>query len=189
MPDEQAGMMCGEEKERFSIVYYLRTLFSLLGAPGGFFSRLPPSPGYGRPAGFLVVSGLFSACAGMLCVRGGSLFFFAVFLTNALFMPVLSAGVGFLVASLFAGRRIPFERVFAVFAFSSGTTLIASWIPFSLWLTEPWKWILIALGMAKGEEGLGWGRTIIILGATILLIILFFRSVFPLISWCKGQAG
>ncbi len=79
---------------------------------------------------------------------------------------------------LIVERRLPFERLFAIYAYAAGVTLLVSWIPFSNWLTEPWKWALIGLGMVKGG-GLTWRQTVLILGLSLVLLILLFRAAFP----------
>lgn len=168
--------------------YYCRTLADIVGAPGRFFSRLPEPVGFRRSIGFLLFSCLFFAGASFLCFRPSSFLLTGILFVNALFMPFIASGIGFMAMAMILGKRIPFERLFAIVAFSWGVTLMASWIPFSLWVTEPWKWSLIAVGMVKGG-GLRWGQTILLLALTIGILVLFFRSLLPLIGHLRGFGG
>lgn len=131
--------------------------------------------------GFLLVSSLFFTVASFTCFRENHWVLSSIFLVNALLMPFIAAGIAFMVMSLTVGRRIPFERLFAIYAFAAGITLLVSWIPFSNWLTEPWKWVLIGLGLVKGG-GLTWKQTVLILGLSLVLLILLFRAFFPVIA-------
>ena len=65
-------------------------------------------------------------------------------------MPFMAAGVGFMLMTMTFRRRTGFERLFGVYAFAAGVTLLVSWIPLFLWLCEPWKWLLTGIGLVKG---------------------------------------
>ena len=134
--------------------------------------------------GFLLVSSLFFTVASFTCFMENHWVLCSIFLVNALVMPFIAAGIAFMLMLLIVGRRIPFERLFAIYAFAAGVTLLVSWIPFSNWLTEPWKWALIGLGMVKGG-GLTWRQTILILGLSVVLLILLFRAFFPVAAFLR----
>ena len=173
------------KSEGFSIGFYFQALSGVVGAPRKFFSDLPDPVGLRRPLGILLASSLFFTVASFTCFRENHWVLSSIFLVNALLMPVIAAGIAFMLMLLIVGRRIPFKRFFAIYAFASGVTLLVSWIPFSSWLTEPWKWVLIGLGMVKGG-GLTWRQTILILGGSLVLLILLFRAFFPVAAFLRG---
>ncbi len=70
-------------------------------------------------------------------------------------------------------KKARFAVVFSIYAFSSGVTLFLSWLPFLVWVTEPWKWWLISTGL-KNTCSLSWKRSIVIVALST--IVLFF--------WC-----
>jgi len=115
-------------------------------------------------------------------------FMAAILFLNALGMTFITAGVGFMVMGMIRGRRVPFRRIFAVCAYSSGVTMLASWIPLFVWITEPWKWTLISIGMVRAC-GLSWKQTILVMGISVLVIVLFFWSVMPVILYLRGSVG
>jgi hypothetical protein len=66
--------------------------------------------------------------------------------------------------------------VFSIYAFSSGVTLFLSWLPFLLWITEPWKWWLICTGL-KHACHLSWKKSIVIVAvSTIVLFFLVYSA-------------
>ena len=91
-----------------------------------------------------------------------------------------------MVMMLTLGRRIPFERLFAIYAFASGVTLLVSWIPFSTWLTEPWKWVMIGLGMVRAG-GLRWRQTVLVVGISVVLLL--FQALLPVVAFVRKWAG
>jgi hypothetical protein len=107
-----------------------------------------------------------------------------ILFVNAMGMPLISAGISFMVMVMAFGKRESFERVLAVYAFAAGVTMLASWIPLFVWLTEPWKWLLIAIGMVKECE-LRWMQAVVVVGLTIFIVVLFFWSLSPLVLYCK----
>lgn len=111
-----------------------------------------------------------------------------IFFVNALFMPFIATAVTCLVTILTPGKGVPFRRFFAVYAFAGGVTLLVSWIPLFVWLTEPWKWVLIALGMVRAC-GLGWRRALTVISLTIAGLILLFWPLAPLALHFRGLVG
>ena len=171
--------------ERFTIKFYFQTLTRILGAPRQFFSELPDEWGFRKPFGFLLLSSLFFTGASLTCIHERPILMAGILLVNALAMPFITASISFLVMTMTMGKRVTFARLFAVYAFASGVTLLASWIPLFVWLTEPWKWLLIIFGMVKGC-GLRWMQAILIIGLSIFILVLFFWSLTPVILYIKG---
>jgi len=142
---------------------------------------MPADTGLNQSMGFLVVSAGFFACASLLTrqferplLTGG------IFFINAVGMTIIAAGLGYMLMSMFFGKKTTFSRLFAVYAFAAGVTLLASWIPLFIWLTEPWKWILIGIGLTK-SFGFRWHQAAFVLGGSIGILVLFFQSFLPLI--------
>ncbi|MCD6585470.1 MAG: YIP1 family protein [Desulfobacteraceae bacterium] len=166
---------------QFFVVFYFQALAKVLGTPVIFFRELQDID-FKQSLGFLVVSSVFFAGASLLTrqfvqplLSGGILFI------NAIGMTFIAAGLGYMLMSMFFGKKVTFPRLFAVYAFSAGVTLLASWIPLFVWLTEPWKWVLIGLGLTKSCD-FRWNQTIVVIGGSIGIMILFFKSLLPLIS-------
>ena len=59
--------------------------------------------------------------------------------------------------------------------------LLVSWLPFFVWLTEPWKWWLIGRGMTQAL-GFRWTQALLIIVISFSIIALFFWSVLPVVS-------
>ncbi len=167
-------------------MFYFQTLTKMLGEPGRFFQGLPPESGFGPMFGFLLVSSLFFSGAGLVITMPSNPFLWGgIFLVNALGMTFIGAGLGYMTMTLFFGRKVRFTRLFSVYALASGVTLIASWLPFFVWLTEPWKWWLVGTGLVKAC-GFNLGQTLLIIGVSIGIMVLFFWSALPLIMAGHG---
>lgn len=175
------------ETARFSMGFYFQTLKRMLGAPGEFFGQFPEKAGFQQPFGFLILSSMFFTGMSLTCFRDSHVVMAAILLANAVAMTFIAAGTGFFVMTMTIGKRVTFTKFFAIYAFSAGVTMLASWIPLFVWVTEPWKWLLIAMGMVKGC-GLKYWQAILIIGVSIFVVVLFFWSLAPMISYFKGSA-
>ncbi len=173
------------DNDKFTIGSYFQALTRILGAPGQFFCEFPEKVGFRQPVRFLVVSSLFFTGASLTCISASHVLMAGILLINAIAMPFIAAGIGFMVMTVAIGKRVAFKRFFAVYAFASGVTMLASWIPLFVWVTEPWKWLLIAVGMVKGC-GLRWMQAVLIIGISIFILVLFFLSLAPVFSYVKG---
>jgi len=170
-----------EQTQKFTLGFYFQYLTMMLKKPGRFFADLPPDVGVKRPLGFLVSSSLFYATAGIVSrMASKPIILGGIFFLNAVGMAFIAAGLGYLVMVMTMGKRVTFTRFFSIYAFSSGITLLAAWVPFFIWLTEPWKWWLIGTGMVHGF-GFKWSHALVIIIISVSIIILFFYSVVPLV--------
>jgi hypothetical protein len=166
----------------FSFGYYFTALSKILGTPNTFFRELPEDTAFKKSLGFLAASGIFSTVALLMTqfaenpILAGGIYFI-----NAVGMTFIAAGLGYMLITMFSGRKIPFRQVFGVYAFASGVTLLASWIPLFIWITEPWRWTLIGLGLAK-HCGFGWRFSAFVILTSIVMMVLFFWSLLPVIS-------
>jgi len=183
-----AGSIAMTNNDRFTFGFYFQSLTRILGSPKQFFSELPEETGFGKPFGFLVISSLFFTGASLTCIYESRILMAGILFINAIAMPFVTAGTAFLIMTMTMIKRVSFTRLFAVFAFASGVTMLASWIPLFIWITEPWKWLLIAMGMVKAC-GLRWVQAILIVGCSIFIVLLFFWSLAPVIFYVKGLLG
>lgn len=168
---------------------YFRALGLLVRSPRLFFSELSEAgTGFQRPFAFLLISGLFFAAASLTSQHARPVLAAGVLLGNALAMPFVNAAVGFMVMTLTLGRRVSFERLFAVYAYASGVVLLVSWVPLLVYLTEAWKWSLVGMGMVKGC-GFKWTQALMVIGLSVLIVTLFFWSLGPVISSLKETAA
>ncbi len=168
------------EKE-FSFHFYFKTLTQLLGAPRNFFSELPQEVSWKQSLGFLGVSSLVFAMAGVMHYMSPKPFVLgSILFVNAVGMTLILASFGYMVMVMTVGRQASFPRFVSIYSFSAGVTLLASWLPFFLMITEPWKWWLIWTGMSKGL-GFNWRQTLMIIGISVTMMVLLFWSALPLI--------
>jgi len=170
---------------RFTLGFYFQSLTRMLSSPARFFGELPEKTGFSQPLGFLMVSSLFFAGASLTTIKENQILMGGILFVNALVMPMITAGISFMVMTMSMGKRVAFERLFSIYAFAAGVTLLASWIPLFVWITEPWKWILIVLGMVKGC-GFKWIQAILIAAASIFVLVLLLWSVSPLIVYMRN---
>ena len=171
-----------EPSDQFSIGYYIQAVTGLLGRPRRFFGDLPGDLGIYKPLGVLLVSSLVFVGASLISLMPSRpIVVGSILLVNAVGMALIGAVVGFGTATFVIGRRVAFSRFFGIYALSSGVTLLAAWVPFFLWLTEPWRWWLIGTGMMNAC-GFRLSQTLLIIGLSVLVIFLLFWSVMPLLS-------
>jgi len=167
---------------KFNMGFYLRTVTRLLSEPKKFFSDCPGETTFIQSLGFLVVSSLFFTTASLMSNMYIRPFMMgAIFFVNAVGMAFIAAALGFVVMTMLMGKKVPFVRFFSIYAFASGITLLASWIPFLMYLTEPWKWWLIGTGMTRGC-GFRLSQALVIIGVSMGVMFLFFWSVIPIIT-------
>jgi hypothetical protein len=162
--------------------FYVQTVFGILGQPRKFFSELPLTIGMRQPLGFLVVSALFFCAASLMNIRLHSFYLMGgIFLFNAVGMVFIMAALGYLVMALSMGKKVPFARMFSIYALCSGVTLLVSWVPYSVVFTEPWKWYLIGTGLTKGC-GLTLKEAVLIIALSLAIWVLFYWSLMPIIT-------
>jgi hypothetical protein len=128
---------------------------------------------------------LFFTGASLTHIQAQHFLMASILFVNAAAMPLIAAGVGFMITTMIFRRRSGFERFFAVYAFSAGVTLLVAWIPLFLWFSEPWKWVLTGIGLVKGC-GLRWFQALVVIGLRSLVLILFFWSLGPVIQHIRN---
>jgi hypothetical protein len=177
--------MTMENGVRFTFGFYFQALTKMLSSPSRFFGELPIETGFRQPLGFLILSSLFFAGASLATISENLMLMGGILLMNAIAMPFVTAGMGFMVMAMAMGKRVTFRKLFSVYAYATGVTLLASWIPLFVWLTEPWKWLLIIMGLVKGC-GFNWIQAILVVAVSIFVVVLLFWSLIPVIDWIKG---
>ncbi len=170
-----------QKKVRETSGAYFASLNLLLRKPSVFFEKLPEKTGFAVPFRFLILSTLFFTAASLTIIHDQMLLSAAILCVNAVGMPFIAAAFGFVGMSLVTGKAVTFSRLFAVYAYSWGVTMLISWIPLLMWVAEPWKWYLIGVGLVKGF-GLKCLQAIMIVVVTLVLLILFFYLLVPSIS-------
>jgi Yip1 domain len=174
------------KSQSFSVRFYLYALSKLIGQPRQFFSEMQNENGWQRSLGFLLVSSTIFTGAFLLNTRPihpgvtGS-----ILLANALGMTVIAAGLGYMIMVMVRGRQTPFVRMFNIYAYCSGITLLASWLPYFIFLTEPWKWWLIGTGLRR-SAGFKPLHVVVVVSLSIITMIAFFGSLLHLIVSNNG---
>ncbi|MBN1104430.1 MAG: hypothetical protein JXL84_13515 [Deltaproteobacteria bacterium] len=178
--------MCGDRirEERFSATYYLQSIRAMVMAPGDFLEGVREPSGIMRSLGFLLVSSLIHAVFSLSLLPPRPLLTAFILFLNALAMPLIAAAIGWVLMAAMR-RRSPLSKVFAVYAFSSGTTHLVSWIPLAVWITEPWRWILVGIGIVRGC-GLSRLQAGVVIIVSILAIMLLFSLLSPLLVGLKA---
>ena len=170
-----------DRTDKFSMSFYLQTVFGILGRPRKFFSELHPAVGMRSSMVFLMVSALFFCTASLTNIRLHTFYIMGpIHLLNAVGMVFIMAGLGYLVMLLSIGRKVTFERFFSVYALCSGVVLLVSWVPYAAVFTEPWKWYLIGAGLTTCC-GVRLREALLIIILSLAVWILFYWSLMPLI--------
>ena len=167
--------------------YYLATQSRMVKEPGRVFNEMLPEQGAKRPLGVLLASSIIYSLSSILIGQPEApVVAAAVLFVNAIGMALIAAAVGYGLVALFAGRSVPFGQLLPIYALSSSITLLVAWLPYSVWLTEPWKWWLIGTGLTKGCAALqGWQALVIVI-SSIGVITLLFSAVLPHMAFYTG---
>ena len=169
-------------------ITYFQTVVDLITSPRIFFTQLPQVIGYKKSLSFLLISGLFWASLRYTYYSDHSLFEAATLLINAFGMPFVLAGFTFMVMGLFFGRITTFKRIGIIYIYATGVTMLLSWLPTIEIFTEPWRFILVAVGLVKACS-FKWTQAItaIVLGVFIMLAML--ASLNPVLYQLKVIFG
>jgi len=106
-------------------------------------------------------------------------------LVNALAMPLLSAVIACGIVFFAMRMKLSWSRVIALFAYSAGVTYLISWLPLGTWIGEPWKWILVGIGLVRGF-GFTRGQAVGVVAGSVLVIILLFYFLSSAFVLLKG---
>jgi hypothetical protein len=171
-----------KQVDKFSLGFYVQTVFSIMGHPRRFFGELPPSGSMTQALGFLSLSAVFFSFARLMSTNLQNIFIVGgIHMVNAVGMVFILAGLGYVVMTLSIGKKVRFNRWFSIYALSAGVTLLVSWVPYVVIFTEPWKWWLIGTGITKGC-GLKLKEALLIIMLSLTIWILFFWLLVPVIT-------
>jgi hypothetical protein len=165
----------------FCKMSFMGALSGLTMSPRRWFDEAFPGITPREAGAMLLLASLFYAAAGALPVSStGTLVRGAILMANALGMTVLHSAMAWIVCAVVGGPRLRFASIWMVFAIGTSPTLLIAWIPFTFFFTEPWRWLLVALGMIYGL-GLGKLRTVLVLliagSLTTMLVLSILRLV------------
>lgn len=138
---------------------YFRIMNSMLTRPGTFFNEDLTDHDLKTPVSFFLISLLFYVGASLTVLKGNIIISAGILALNAIVMPIITAFISVVVIRIITRNNTGFIRIFSIYAFAWGTTLLAAWIPMMFWITEPWKWFLVIKGFARGC-GLSYGQAI-----------------------------
>ncbi|MGE4291840.1 MAG: YIP1 family protein [Desulfovibrio sp.] len=164
---------------------FFQTLTELIRAPRQFYAQLEDTPeNYKNSWRFLAYASLFYAVVSITYFFDHKLAMIGILLLNAMVLPAILAAMAMLVMSMFLGVKVPFRRIFSIYAFASGAVMPVSWIPALQVFTEPIRALLVGIGMVKAC-GLRWWQAAIALLVSVGLYILLFWSALPVIMQVK----
>ena len=129
---------------------YFRIMNGMLTRPGTYYNENLSDHDLKTPFLFLIISIVFNVGASLALLKGSIFISAGILALNAFVMPLITASVSVVIIRIITQSNISFIRIFSIHAFAWGTTLLASWIPMLFLITEPWKWLLITKGFAKG---------------------------------------
>lgn len=158
--------------------FYGYAVIQILIEPRQFFTELPKNATLAKSFGFCVICSLFYVTASLLTgtythpVKMGGIFFL-----TSLGMVFIPAGLSYMIMVITLGKKSDFPRLFSVCAFSSGITLLVSWMTLFVWFTEPWKWWLIYTGL-KNTCSIPWKPALLILVLTMIIQFFFLYSLY-----------
>ena len=161
-------------------------LASILKKPQKFYADFPERPGYKTPLVFLTVAAAFYSAVSFTYFFGGSMQLAVAVLINAIAMPFILASVSWAILTMSSGK-VPFERIFAMYAYAFGAVMFFSWVPVVGYACEVWKAGLMACALATGFR-LGWKQGLVVVAATFLVVMLFVWSVLPVLQQLQGVA-
>ena len=97
-----------------------------------------------------------------------------IFFVNAVGMTCIFTGCIFVVLRLKSDPTLSIGRIFSICAYASLGPILISWIPGSMWVSEPWRWWVAAIGLSAavpcGMKRAAW----VIAGAVVLMYGLFW---------------
>jgi hypothetical protein len=164
---------------------YLETLMAIIRSPAKFFTSLSEETGSRKALFFLMISGIFYCSVSMTYFFENSLSMGVIMMVNAVFMPALGASFSFILLGMTTHTKIPFGKVFNVYAYASGGIMVISWIPGLAIVLEPVRAVLVGIGLVKAC-GLGWVRASLVVIITAVMLLLFFWTLAPVVVQLKG---
>lgn len=162
--------------------FYIDTMTALMTRPGRFFATTFQKISAVQSLVVLTVSSIFFAATGTLIrPESGSLTTGLILFLNAVGMAIVGSAACYLATVTTARRRYAFKKLFSIFSLSSGVVLLIAWVPSSFFLTEPWKWWLIGVGMINGL-GMSRARAAMTVLFTFGAIVFLIYALLPMVA-------
>lgn len=165
---------------RMGIREYFDTLMEIMRTPARYFEKISQDTGSRKALLFLMISSFFYCSVSMAYFFENSLAMGVVMMANGLLMPAFGAVITFILLGMTGQERLPFGRVFNIYAYASGAVMVISWIPGLAFVMEPVRAVLIAVGLHK-SMGIGKVRSGLLVILTAVVLLLFFWTAAPLI--------
>ncbi len=166
--------------EKMGIREYMDTLFAIMRSPVKYFESVADESGSRRALFFLMISGIFYCSVSMTYFFENSLIMGVIMMANAIFMPALAAAFTFCIISMSTCSRVPYGKVFNVYAYAGGALMVISWIPGLVMVMEPVRAVLVGIGLVKAC-GLGKMQAALLVILTAVLLLIFFWTAAPAI--------
>ena len=155
-----------------SFQFYGFAVIQLLIEPKRFFIELSNNTTVVKSLGFCMVCSIFYVAASLLtCGYLNTVKMGFIFFLNSAGMIFLSVYLSNMVDRIFIKTKCDFELFFSVYVFSSSIVLLVSWVSFSLWITEPWKWWLVYTGL---KNTCSFSRRSAFFILLVMIVIYFF---------------
>ncbi|MDD3310743.1 YIP1 family protein [Pseudodesulfovibrio sp.] len=169
---------------RISIREYFEIIINVMRSPVRFFEGVGQEEGMRRPLLFLMISALFFCSVSMTYFFENSLMMGFIMMLNAILMPAFGAVITFTLLGMTGTGKVPFAKVFNIYAYSSGAVMVVSWIPGLAIIMEPVRALLIGIGLVKAA-GVGKIKAALVIVLTAAMILIFFWSAAPVIEELK----
>ncbi|WP_462324094.1 YIP1 family protein [Desulfoplanes sp.] len=163
---------------------YFQTVVGLITSPRVFFSGLPEDTGYKNGLVFLAISGIFWASLRFAYFSDHSLFQGVTLAVNAVGMPFVLAAFTFMTMGMFFGRLASYRQLVIIYAYATGTTMMVSWLPTTEIFTEPWRFILVAVGLVKWCS-LKWMQAVVSIVLGVIVLLAMLASMAPVLVYLR----
>ncbi|WP_272699515.1 YIP1 family protein [Desulfovibrio sp. Fe33] len=173
-----------EISTRMGIREYFETLMDVMRSPARHFEQTAAETGSRRALIFLMISALFYCSVSMAYFFENSLAMGIIMMANAILMPAFGAVITFILISMTGQERLPFGRIFNIYAYASGAVMVISWIPGLAFIMEPVRAVLIGVGLHKGA-GVSKLRAALLIVLTATVMLLFFWTAAPMVVELK----
>ena len=159
--------------EAFSVQFYLQTAGQIARRPGEFFAGRAGDSGWAQPLGFLLISSLIHATAGLTQSTMAPWLAFSLALANAMVTTMVAALAACPAVMLLKHNHVPLVKVASIYAYAAGVTLLVSWLPSLLWFGEITKWALAGVGLVKALEMKRWQALVVVVVSFAITVFLF----------------
>ncbi len=166
---------------KMGIREYIETIVAIIRSPAKHFESVASETGSRRALLFLMISGIFYCSVSMTYFFENSLMMGIIMMVNAIMMPALGAVFTFSLLGMTTQKRVPYGRVFNIYAYASGAVMVISWIPGLVMIMEPLRAILVGIGLVK-VFGLGKIKAALLVLITAVLLLMFFWTAAPLVA-------